>query len=539
MTTDQPTPAAHPPSSAAAAGAFGIVFDTAHLLHLPLAGLRAAGRVEGALPAADAALRDGQLVLTWVAGSEARPIRRDTLPLQLPVPGDPPAPFVVQFLDETLPPGAGRVEATLLDAAGEVRAVAEARCAVLGLADLPLRDGAIELPLRGTRLVDLPLRPLGQELKELARGHRADFRVGMREPTEVALPRLAEGDVHAMHLAKGAAKRFIGRAYPLNGLWVGVLHGATVMGQTGTVVSRDGIVGESWGMDQARVHPAYQMRAFQEAWPAEPLRCGDAGIWWCGPWRKLNYYHTHGEFFAALAQLEMFRDLAGVPEFDILLPDLGGWARDAVELFGLDARRIRFLGRDCIQPERLYWASGVLKHNVGIEPLIRAFSRRVRSAALARAAAGTLCLPDAPGRPQMIYIARTDAPIRPMLNEAELIEALRARGVRIFVAAELSYPQQVLACAGARVVIGPHGAGLTNIGFADRDALVVEIHPHFYTTPLYFRLAQVGGQRYRAFTAPEATTPEETARRAWRIDVPAFMDFLDPLLEAEAKAGRI
>jgi hypothetical protein len=389
------------------------------------------------------------------------------------------------------------------------------------------------------RLSDLPLRPLGEATRATGAAGAEDVRFLMRDASEVELPSLNGADAAAMKAAGGSNKRFMSRSYPLNGLWVATLRDAVVMGQSSLVVTRAGVAEESWVGDHPRVPPYFQLRSFFQRWPAEPVRCGDAGMWWAAPWRKLNYYHTHGEALCGLVQIEMFRDLAGVPEFDILLPNLSGWAKEAVELLGLDERRIRYIGETCVQPERLYWASGTIRHNVGIEPLLRLVCRRIRTAALAREAAGRDASPLAEGRPEIVYVARTDSPIRPLRNEPELIEALRRRGVRIFVAQGLSYTEQVLALARARVVIGPHGAGLTNIGFAERGALVVEIHPHFFTSPLYFRFAHLLGQRYRAFTAPPAPPPGDPEPRAWTIDVQGFLDMLDPLLEAEARDGRI
>lgn len=511
-----------------------IVFRAPVLFDLPLAGLRATGSVEGGLDITEDRLRDGCLRLGWRSADASADHAETELPLRLPLAGEEPTAFTVELPAGLLPRGAGQVTATLLDAVGDVRALAVHGVAAPPLAELPLRDAVVELPLRGTRLVDLPIVALDKGPAAFAGPAEEDLRIAMRPPTEVPLPRLAEADVAAMHAAGGAAKRFIAPRYPLNGLWVAVLRNASVMGQHGLVVTRGGIAEESWVGDHPKVPRPQQLTPFLREWRAPPLRCGDVGMWWAGPWRKLNYYHTHGEALCGLVQLEMFRDLAGVPDFDILLPNLSGWAKEAVDLLGLDARRIRFIGNDCVQPERLYWASGNIRHNVGIEPLLRLVCRRIRAAALAREEAAQVASPLGEGA-EVVYVARTDSPFRPLRNEPELIEALRRRGVRIFVASGLRYAEQVLALSRARVVIGPHGAGLTNIGFAEAGALVVEIHPHHYTTPLYFRFAHVMGHRYRAFTAPPSSDMQDDDPKAWRLDLDAFLGFLDPLLEAEAK----
>ncbi|MGG5818825.1 glycosyltransferase family 61 protein [Falsiroseomonas sp. HW251] len=517
------------------AAPLGLVLGAAHLMHLPFAGMRIAGHVTGALPPGQEGLRQGRVTLAWL-GADGTVLRRDEVALALPLPGDGAVPFGIDFLDESLPPGPGLADAILLDARGGVRATLRVETCVVPHGDLPLRDHAIALPLRAMRLEALPELPLGAPVPPALAG--ADRRIAMRAPGPIPLAPLEASDLAMMGAAGGAPKRFVHRTYPLNGLWAGVVHGATVLGQSGAVFGRGGMVDESWAAAHPRTPPWHQLRPFVETPAVRPEPCGDAGIWWVGPWRKHNYYHTHGEALCALVQLEILRDLGGVGEFDILLPSLAGWTKDAVELLGLDARRVRVIGDECLRPERLYWPSALLRHNLGIEPLLRTVCRRIRTGALAREAAGTLRLPEAAGSGDVVYVARTDSPLRPMLNEDGLIEALRARGVRIFLAKEMSYPEQVLCASRARVMIGPHGAGLTNVGFAPRDALLVEIHPHFLNSPLYHRFAQLLGCRYRAFTAPEAD-PAETARQGWRVDIPAFLGYLDGLLEAEARAGRL
>jgi len=319
-------------------------------------------------------------------------------------------------------------------------------------------------------------------------------------------------------------------------LWVAELEHATVFGDSGVVVGRDGIAGESWLSEHPRIPPYMQARPFLKGWPSEPVACGDVAIWWAGAWQKPQYYHTHAEAMAALIQLEIFRDLAGGSDFEILLPRLSGWPAEAIELLGLDTSRLRPVGDDILRPSRLFWPSAAIRQNLVIEPLLRLYFRRIRAAVRMRAATGGIALPDGAEPAQAVYIARLDSPIRRMRNEAELIERLRGLGVTIFVAQGLSYAQQVLALSRARVVIGPHGAGLTNMGFAPRGAMLAELHPASFVSPLYFRLTQLLDQRYRAFTAPVAQGASDSEPGAWSLDIAAFLDWLDPILAAEALA---
>lgn len=82
--------------------------------------------------------------------------------------------------------------------------------------------------------------------------------------------------------------------------------------------------------------------------------------------------------------------------------------------------------------------------------------------------------------PQRIYISRSDANHRRVLNEAEVLERLQAFG---FVAVELealSFQAQVALFAHAQVIVAPHGSGLTNLVFCSPGTTVVElVSPHY------------------------------------------------------------
>ncbi|MDY0386293.1 MAG: glycosyltransferase family 61 protein [Methanolobus sp.] len=80
---------------------------------------------------------------------------------------------------------------------------------------------------------------------------------------------------------------------------------------------------------------------------------------------------------------------------------------------------------------------------------------------------------------RLIYISRKDALYRKIMNEGEVEEYLKEMGFEIFQMSELSFLEQVKICAEAKVVISPHGAGLTNIVFC-RGAKILEMFSPSY-----------------------------------------------------------
>jgi hypothetical protein len=101
-------------------------------------------------------------------------------------------------------------------------------------------------------------------------------------------------------------------------------------------------------------------------------------------------------------------------------------------------------------------------------------------------------------RPPLIYVARTDSPHRRMLNEAALIELLERRGFTTITPGSLTLEQQIVVFRNARMVVGPHGAGMANIAFCRPQTVVYELLPRFYANACMNRIAQSGSLIYAA-----------------------------------------
>src|SRR6185369_9154645 len=96
-----------------------------------------------------------------------------------------------------------------------------------------------------------------------------------------------------------------------------------------------------------------------------------------------------------------------------------------------------------------------------------------------------------------IYISRRAARVgRRILNEGEVLDLLANFGVRSYALETLSLEEQIDLFFDADLVVAPHGAGLTNLLFAD-GAGVVELHPTAQIMPHYFLLSLAVGHHYR------------------------------------------
>jgi len=75
-----------------------------------------------------------------------------------------------------------------------------------------------------------------------------------------------------------------------------------------------------------------------------------------------------------------------------------------------------------------------------------------------------------------IYISRSKALLRKVLNEDELILPLKNLGFSIYNLENMTFEDQIKLFASAEFITGPHGAGLTWTLFASQEATLLEIN---------------------------------------------------------------
>ena len=71
-----------------------------------------------------------------------------------------------------------------------------------------------------------------------------------------------------------------------------------------------------------------------------------------------------------------------------------------------------------------------------------------------------------------IFISRTKAKSRRIVNENELLESLLPLGFIPYVLEEMSFADQVRLFSRAKIIVAPHGAGLSNMIFAQQCAII-------------------------------------------------------------------
>lgn len=242
--------------------------------------------------------------------------------------------------------------------------------------------------------------------------------------------------------------------------------------------------------------------------------------------RNRRYCHTlHGIFadwkylrlFASPAFLEDFeRPLAEIADAVVFTAPANHWhfcvdglanlSRAALDLCGtvyvdrnLSGDQIAFLkavveraGGNAPAIETLTDANYALRN--GYVPVNKPFATKIGNLRSLLAGIDSGAGPPAPAA--RVYVSRKKAATRQLLNEDALLAMLVSDfGFCAVENESLDLFGQMRAFRGASVVMGPHGAGLTNVLFADAPELLIEMF-NSQQQPFYPALAQALNARY-------------------------------------------
>lgn len=123
-----------------------------------------------------------------------------------------------------------------------------------------------------------------------------------------------------------------------------------------------------------------------------------------------------------------------------------------------------------------------------------------------------------------IYISRQQASRgRYVENYDSLMRALSKKGFESFILENHSFEEQVKICSNAKIIIGPHGAGLTNMIFA-RNASILEIFNNDFIKPPYYLLSQESNHDYY-YHIGEAASGGNI-----RVDIEEILNTVDGIL---------
>lgn len=240
--------------------------------------------------------------------------------------------------------------------------------------------------------------------------------------------------------------------------------------------------------------------------------------------------HNYGHFLIdCLPALVTAMEAGATERFPTVTPPLLPWQQEMLSLLLGDAPPPRVIEAPLVRIKDAVFATA-MDHflHAPNAPLDRVRDR-ILAAAAVDAAAGA----------KKIYVSRLGSLKRILVNEAELEAALAARGFTIVKPELLSVREQVALFHQADVIVAPAGAALANVLFCRPGAKIIELQPSNFIGVWVRNIALLIGVDWRAFFAPSPLSEAEifleghrrpSAEFSWRLDLPAFLTFLDASL---------
>jgi capsular polysaccharide biosynthesis protein len=125
-----------------------------------------------------------------------------------------------------------------------------------------------------------------------------------------------------------------------------------------------------------------------------------------------------------------------------------------------------------------------------------------------------------------------------MRNEDELVERLmRNFDIRPVILSAYTLDEQIALFRNARLIVGPHGAGLANMIFAAPGAVLYELLPDHYINSCINQLAQLRGLHYWCDVHKSEPTPGLWRHQVpWTVDIDAIEHRLDQIISSHHAA---
>ncbi len=214
------------------------------------------------------------------------------------------------------------------------------------------------------------------------------------------------------------------------------------------------------------------------------------------PWSN-NFWHWTVDTLTQLEGIEYYQQQIGIKPKLIVESNLRSWQGDSLKLLGYE------------DDDLIMWQDFRRTVNKLIVPSFRRSYEEIHGEIsvsacqwLRQKMLGSIsrlkgsCSSFSP----KIFISRRKALGRRIINENEVIKALEPLGFTTYILEEMSYIEQVKLFAQAKVIIAPHGAGLTNLIFAD-NPIIVELFGA-YVGREFANLARGMGFKYGCLGCP-------------------------------------
>ena len=234
-------------------------------------------------------------------------------------------------------------------------------------------------------------------------------------------------------------------------------------------------------------------------------------------WSTPNYGHW---LLLALPLIEHYRSLlGGDPDYYYLGSPARAYQFESLDMLGISRERVLTRG---VTAGRLLVAIADRHGDYDTEFLLFADGHLqpwTRAAVAAQ---------------RRLFVSRSGASHRRLVNELECARVLGDTfGFELVSTEGMSLADEIEMFRGAALVVGAHGAGLTNIAFAPSAARVVELASTTYWDSIFAQIASVKGQSY-ALIRGRSTRGRLGVPASWHdfeIDVEKLVDVVRAALD--------
>ena len=136
-------------------------------------------------------------------------------------------------------------------------------------------------------------------------------------------------------------------------------------------------------------------------------------------------------------------------------------------------------------------------------------------------------------RAKKIFIGRAGARHRSLVHEEEISRKLAQRGFETLACEKLLLSEQAKAFASAEVVVGAHGAALTNLVFCRPGTRVIELFSPSYVNPCYRDLCVAADLRHSAVIGNGRDWEVSIRHNKASAPITASWELIEQLLAAE------
>ena len=297
---------------------------------------------------------------------------------------------------------------------------------------------------------------------------------------------------------------------PFQPLWLATLENGYATHQGG-YVTRDGLLVEEFSQYQNQ--PIREHRHLHKLRPLRRIKNVRGPVASLAGGNPYNYHHWFVDLLPKLYLLRTYGALSR--DVPVYIEAHHPFQIETLGYLGLDrARVINSRENQVIRPETLTSAS--LRYPSDIqEPWILAWLRQTFLPLAKRH----------PQKPGCLLISRSRAKSRRLIQEPEILAALAPHDPMVIHLEDFSVAEQLGLFAEARLIVAPHGAGLTNVLAAKKGTRVIELFGQRTRFQCYEYMSIAYGANYTRLVGDDVINPRD-GQSDIRIDLAAFREIL-------------